>query len=95
MNETIEVKDASENAAEEIIIKTARPSGYMAWYSSATPDYTGGQYWMQATLFFDASNKRDPYRCPYPLFESRQEAIDACAKSMPNGGQIRVVKITL
>ena len=95
MTEAIEVKEASACEAAEIVITMARPSGWMAWYSSAQPDYTGGVMWMQATLFYDASNKRDPYRCPYPLFETRQEAIDACAKSLPNGGQIRVVKITL
>lgn len=95
MTDAIEIKDATASDAAEIVITMAKPTGWMAWYSGASPDYTGGQYWMQATLFVDLQNKRDPYRCPYPLFETRQEAIDACAKSLPNGGQIRVVKITL
>lgn len=95
MTEAIEVKDGSASDAAEIVITMARPSGWMAWYSYGSPDYMGGKLWTQATLFFDAAQKRDPYRCPYPLFETRQDAIDACAKSLPNGGQIRVVRITL
>lgn len=95
MTDTIEIKDATASDAAEIVITMARPSGWMAWYSGSTPDYSGAQYWVQATIPYDASHKRDPHRCPYPLFETRQEAIDACAKSLPNGGQIRVVRITL
>lgn len=95
MTDAIEVKDSTASDAAEIIITPARASGWMAWYSSANPDHTGGYYWMQGYGAPDLNGKRDPYRCPYPLFETRQDAIDACAKSMPNGGQIRMVKITL
>lgn len=95
MTSEIEVTELPPSAATEIVIQPAKAQGWMGWYSSATGDMQGGQYWMQIYPSADAPNARDPYRCPYPLFETREAAVNAGAKALSNGGQLRIVKITL
>ena len=90
----ITVVDAPPVVATEMRIPPAKASGYMAWYSTNV-DVDGQHYWMQATNAYDALQTRDPYRCPYPLFATREEAIASCAKSLSNGGTVKIVGIDL
>jgi hypothetical protein len=39
--------------------------------------------------------KNNPYRCPYPLFPTREMAIEACTRVLPNGGTCKLVRIVL
>lgn len=90
MTNAIEViEDSAE--AKEVIFPPAKAEGYMAWTTSANPPY----YWQQAYMNPTEMGQNDPYRCPYPLFPTRELAIAACARALPNGGTCKIVKITL
>ena len=92
MTEAIEIKELPAAKAVEVILPIAKAQGWMAWAGTATGESI---YWMQVHAPFEPSGQRDPYRCPYPLFMSREDALSACAKALPNGGQCRIVKIEL
>lgn len=90
MTNAIEISE-SVGEVKEVILPAAKAEGYMAWTSSACPPY----YWSQAYMDAKDIGTADPYRCPYPLFPTREKAIEACARSLPNGGTCKIVKITL
>jgi hypothetical protein len=90
---SISIKE-SDVKASEVLIPAAKSSGWMAWYS-INRNSAGAHYWSQAPCPYDPGTTRDPWRCPYPLFETRDAAIESCAKSLANGGTIRVVRIDL
>lgn len=93
MSNTIEVIEVIEDSAEakEIILAPAKAEGYMAWYSS---NANGPHCWNQAFEFTDSAVIRDQYRCPYPLFPTRELAIATCARYLPQGGICKLVRIT-
>ena len=90
MTNSIEVLEDSV-VAKEVIFPPAIAEGYMAWTTSSNPPH----YWQQAYMNANEMGKNDPYRCPYPLFPTREMAIEACARALPNGGTCKIVKITL
>lgn len=92
MTEVIEIKELPVAKAAEVILPNAKAQGWMAWYA---PGSVESPYWMQAYPGVEQIGARDPYRCPHPLFISREDALAACAKALPNGGQCRIVKIEL
>ena len=77
----------------EVILPQAKSEGYMAWYCISNPGFSG--VWTQAYPGVEPIGERDQYRCPYPLFVTREKAIEACGKMLPNGGTCKIVKITL
>ena len=90
MSDEIVVSQGVTSKAAEVLITEARPSGWMAWYR-----YSTSEYFMVAYGNFD-NNQRDSYRCPYPLFPTREDAIEAARFSLRDrGGEVRVVQITL
>lgn len=91
MSDEIEIKEASATNAAEIIINQARPGGWMAWYRFGQTDFFNQVYEKP-----NNNMDRDYYRCPYPLFTSRDDAIDAAKYQLRGrGGEIRVVQVTL
>lgn len=91
MSDEIEVKEAAAEPAVEVLITEARPSGWMAWYRCGPSDYFN-QVYDPPSLKLD----RDYYRCPYPLFPTREDAIAAGRHAMrERGGELRVVQIRL
>jgi hypothetical protein len=90
MTNAIEVSEYSAQA-KEVILPMAQAEGYMAWTTSTQPPH----YWQQAYMNPTEMGNNDPYRCPYPLFPTREIAIAACARALPNGGICKIVKITL
>ena len=86
----IEIKEGIASKAAEVIVNQPKPSGWMAWYKLSPQ-----AYFSQVYGNFDYS-KRDFFKCPPPLFESREEAIAEARKTMKNeGGEIRLVKVEL
>ena len=86
----IEIKEGIASKAAEVIVNQPKPSGWMAWYRLSPQTYFSQVYGN-----FDYS-KRDFFKCPSPLFESREEAIAEARKTMKNeGGEIRLVKVDL
>jgi hypothetical protein len=77
-------------AAEEYIIPQAKAEGYMAWYS---PNINGPHYWSQAFGPVEPVGERDPYKCPYPLFPTREKAIEAASRTLQQGGICKIVRI--
>jgi len=73
-------------------MQPSKAEGYMAFI-------TAGQfpphYWSQAYGALEQPGERDPYKCPYPLFPTREKALEACAKALPQGGTCKLVKIVL
>ena len=92
MTQSIEVKELPEVKASEVIIQPAKSGGWMAWYAQGS---SAQAYWMQAYPAPDTTGIRDMYKCPYPLFPNREDAVTACEKALPSGGQCRIVKISL
>lgn len=88
---SIEVTEGTATDAAEVVITAARPSGWMAWYRWS-PD----MYWNQVYPKPEHYTQRDYYRCPMPLLETREQAIEAAQYNL-NGrsGELRLVKITL
>lgn len=94
MSNTIEIIDSPAAVASEVIVIAAKAQGWMAWYATGSIE---SPYWMQMFPMDNpaGSRSRDHYRCPYPLFRTREDALEACEKALPNGGKCRVVKIEL
>ncbi len=90
MKDEIVVSEGISSKAAEVIITEARPQGWLAWYR-----FSQSEYFNQACGNFDNS-QRNCFRCPYPLFPTREDAIDAARQNMrERGGEIRVVQVTL
>lgn len=90
MTNTIEIIEDLPDV-KEIILSQAKAEGYMAWATSTQPPH----YWVQAYMNSTDMGQNDPYRCPYPLFPTRELAIAACTRSLPHGGTCKIVKIVL
>ena len=91
MSDTIEIKEGQATQAAEVIITEARPSGWLAWFRFAPSDY-----FMQVYDTPSLKLDRDYYRCPYPLFPTKEIAIDAARHAMrERSGEVRIVKVTL
>lgn len=91
MSDEIEIKEGTAQAVCEVVITEARPSGWLAWYR-----YGANDTFMQAYDKPSGNSERDHHRCPYPLFPSREDAIDAAKYYLRGrGGEVRVVKVTL
>ena len=89
-DDIIEIKEGTSQTSVEVIVNQPKPSGWMAWYRILPQ-----AYFSQVYGNFDYS-KRDFFKCPPPLFESREEAIAEARKTMKNeGGEIRLVKVEL
>ena len=87
----IVVSESIAASSVEVHITEARPAGFMAWYR-----YADHEYFNHVCYLPDQSLSRDYYRCPYPMFPSKQDAIEA-AKFALHGrsGEIRIVQVTL
>ena len=91
MSDEIEIKEAVAQKSVEMIIPEARPSGWMAWYRFGQND-SFSQVFEKPGVHMD----RDYHRCPYPLFATRDDAVDAARYIMRgHGGEVRVVQVTL
>lgn len=90
MSDEIVFSDGVATKAAEVYITEARPSGWLAWYRFGPSDY-----FLAAYGNFD-NHIRDSYRCPYPLFPTREDAIQAAREGLrERGGEVRVVQVTL
>lgn len=92
MSDDIYVEEDANPETQEIVIQSAKASGWLAWYS---PQTNSPQSWMQIVPPFDPSYNRDIFRCPYPLFREREEALDAGKKALYAGGKIKLIKVVL
>ena len=89
-DDSIEIKEVIASTPAEIIIREATPTGYMAWYRPNNTSY------FNHVFGFKANEIRDYHRCPYPLFETKEDAIEAAKYALHgSGGEVRIVKVTL
>lgn len=88
MTPSITLTDTEAGKAETAFIPPAKAGGYLGFYRSSST-----MQWSQ--VFVMSTPNHDYYRTPYPLSETRQEIIDAAAKSLPNGGEVKIVRIDL
>ncbi len=90
LNQVIDVEDVTASPATSVIVPEAQAGGYLGFYRS---DRTIS--WNYISVFDPPGTIRDYYRTPYPLFESREQLIEHAKKMMPNGGELRIVKVQL
>ena len=88
MTPSITLTDTEAGKAEAAFIPPAKSGGYLGFYRDES-----SVEWIQ--VFVTSTPNHDYYRTPYPLSETRQEIIDAAAKSLPNGGEVKIVRIDL
>lgn len=88
---TLEVTTGTATASAEVHVPQASPSGWMAWYRTDT-----NTYFNQVYPLTEHYTNRDYYQTPMPLFETREQAIQAAQHNLNGrGGELRLVKITL
>lgn len=89
-DDSIEIKEGTSSAPAEVVIREATPTGYMAWYRPSNTSYFNN------VISFKPNETKDYHRCPYPLFETREDAIEAAKYALHGtGGEVRIVKVTL
>ena len=89
---TIEIIEAPAPTVTKLKVQLLKAQGWMAFGASSV---NAPQMWMQVIPAFVNGQVRDTYRCPWPLFENRAEAIAAAEKTLPNGGIVKLFKVEL
>jgi hypothetical protein len=84
----IEVKEG-ESAVTEYAIPKAIAEGWVAFIKSENMN------WMSCSPIVPVGTINDLARHPWPLHKSKQDAIDAATTLLPNGGTVKVFKVTL
>ena len=92
MNTPVNVIEVTPSKTEELRIPYAKAQGWMA-FTSIGSDPDAMQVWSQVYGLHNA--ERDMYRCPYPLFPTRDDAVAAAMKMLPNGGSVKLFKVEL
>jgi hypothetical protein len=86
----IEVSQATAKPAQTTLISPPEAAGWMCWYRTQTTTYWSNAYDHR----FNES--RDYLRCPYPLFETRELALEAGRRCLgSSGGELKTVHIQL
>ena len=85
----IEVIENETPQPVELHVAKAKAGGYLCFYSCDS------DYWMQCTPMHPVGVWSDTRRFPYPLFESKDDAIDTAKKYMPNGGKVKLWRLEL
>jgi hypothetical protein len=73
---------------EEVIINKAQTIGWMLFIQ-----YPNSSAWSMA--YPDHDNNRDTIRFPYPLFKSKDEAMENAKKRLSYGGEAKFFKVDL
>lgn len=91
MTGVIDIQDEKGDVVQNVAIQQARPGGFLGFYRE-----NAGMYWQQLYIW-DAPGApmRDFYRTPYPLCASRDEVIEEAKKKLPDGGELKIVRIDL
>jgi len=90
MSDEIEIKDTTASPASEVLIQEARPTGWFGWYRYSNSDY------FNQVFDTHGNEHRDYHRCPYPLFQTREDVVEAARKCLQGrGGELRIVKVVL
>ena len=86
----IELTQATAKPAQTTLISPPEAAGWLCWYRSSPTTYWSQVYEHQANQI------RDYYRCPYPLFETREVAIESGRRCLgSSGGELKTVHIQL
>ena len=89
MDDAIEVQDILASPVAEVIISESRPTGCMGWYRTH-PSTTF------SLVYPTIDQNSDQYRCPYPLFPTREDVIEAAKRlSYGKGCELRIVRVML
>jgi hypothetical protein len=83
----IEVIEETPKPATELLVPKPVAGGTLAFYSH------DGDTWAQATPIYPVGAWPDGRRFPFPLFPTREDAVEACKKYMPLGGKIKLWRI--
>jgi len=79
-----------EPTIEEVCLPKAKSGGWTMFYR-----YPDSSYWMHGIPPFDSNGIRDTIRFPYPLFMSKDEALDEARKRLAHGGDVKLFKVDL
>lgn len=90
MTQDISISTVNHMQVEEAIVPQVKPSGWLLFIR-----YPNTMNWMYGYPDFDAGWTRDTIRWPYPLFKSKDEAMDKARKQLTNGGDVKLFKIDL
>jgi hypothetical protein len=88
MTTEIEVTEGSASPPAKVLVQEAQAGGWLAWYRTSPQSS-----W--SMVYDNNHNKvRDSYRHPYPLFATKEEAIEAGkACFYGSGGELSVVRV--
>jgi hypothetical protein len=84
----IEVQELDPQPTTEILIPPPKPEGWLAFYR-----WDSSAQWSMVSAPVAATYDR--FRCPWPLFPTKQEAALAGQASLPQGGTLKIVKVIL
>lgn len=88
MNE-IELTEGSASPPVKALVQEAQAGGWIAWYRTSPQSS-----WSMVYDNNCANRIRDNYRCPHPLFPTKEEAIEAGKACFYGaGGELSLVRV--
>jgi len=90
MTNTIDLTEDTAEPAKTTLIPEAKASGYLGFYRS-----NSAGFWCLISIIDPVGVPRDLFRTPYPLAETRERLIEEAKKYLPNGGELKIVRIQL
>jgi hypothetical protein len=89
MTTEIEVTEGSASPPAKVLVQDAQAGGWLAWYRTNSQST-----WSMVYDNNSANKTRDSYRCPYPLFATKEEAIEAGKQCFYGaGGELSLVRV--
>ena len=86
----IELTQATAKPAQTTLISPPEAAGWLCWYRTSTSTYWSNAYDHRI------NERRDYHRCPYPLFETREAALESGRRCLgSSGGELKTVHIQL
>jgi hypothetical protein len=86
----IELTQGTAKPAQTTLIQPPEASGWMCWYRMS-PTTSWSQVYE-----YRFNHIRDQYRCPYPLFETREDALESGRRCLgSSGGELKTIHIQL
>jgi hypothetical protein len=92
MNDEIEITESAAGGANEFNVPSPVAEGWLCFSTLAT---AAPFLWTNVPVVNPTGVFSDPYRCPYPLHQSKEAAIEAAKRYMSGGGKIKLVFVSL
>jgi hypothetical protein len=86
----IEVSQGTTKPAQTTIVQPPEASGWLCWYRTSSTTYWSNAYDHRI------DQNRDYHRCPFPLFQTREDAIESGRRCLGSiGGELKTIHIQL